>query len=324
LAAQASSRSLNIHDVDEDRADEALAPDDSSRLTIDSPSITSASRPPAPLNRVNTHGNVHVYEYETERPEEAEVDDNEEEEELRSHQLTTLSPSSNGGVSLDDDLASPSPSDDMTPLREIEEPPSLFSKVLDVVTAPLNFLFDHTCVSCEWDNPHKAQWYPLTFAVSFVWVSIFSFLISVIVGRFVERSGVSQSFFGLVLVALGAEIPDTIQSVTVASRGYGSMAVANSCGSQITNILVGLGLPWFFADLNADSTGGEYVKVSDHANLQVAAFFQFGNISLFVAMLLLAAVVQNTPKAQLTRKKGYIFLASYLVCMGGYAIYIFA
>ena len=50
-----------------------------------------------------------------------------------------------------------------------------------------------------------------------------------------------MAFFGLAVVAIGAEIPDTIQSVTVAKKGYGSMAVSNGLGSQICNICVGLG-----------------------------------------------------------------------------------
>ena len=56
------------------------------------------------------------------------------------------------------------------------------------------------------------------------------------------------SFFGLITIAIGAEIPDTIQSVTMAKRGYGSMAVSNALGSQIINILIGLGLPWLLVD----------------------------------------------------------------------------
>jgi Ca2+/Na+ antiporter len=50
-----------------------------------------------------------------------------------------------------------------------------------------------------------------------------------------------MAFFGLAVVAIGAEIPDCIQSVTVAKKGYGSMAVSNGLGSQICNICVGLG-----------------------------------------------------------------------------------
>ena len=38
-----------------------------------------------------------------------------------------------------------------------------------------------------------------------------------------------------------------LSSVAVAKRGYGSMAVSNSTGSQIINILIGLGMPWAIA-----------------------------------------------------------------------------
>ena len=97
--------------------------------------------------------------------------------------------------------------------------------------------------------------YPLTFAVAFVWVSFFSFTISAVAGRWNSLSGLPLSLFGIVLVAVGAEIPDTISSLAVARRGYGSMAISNSCGSQITNILFGLGLPWTMANVIGKSRG---------------------------------------------------------------------
>ena len=97
--------------------------------------------------------------------------------------------------------------------------------------------------------------YPLTFAVAFVWVSFFSFTISAVAGRWNALSGLPLSLFGIVLVAVGAEIPDTISSLAVARRGYGSMAISNSCGSQITNILFGLGLPWTMANVIGKGRG---------------------------------------------------------------------
>ena len=78
-------------------------------------------------------------------------------------------------------------------------------------------------------------------------VAFFSFIISTVVERWVHL-GISQGsalggeWYGLVLISIGAEIPDAIQSVTVARRGYGSMAVSNAIGSQIINILIGLGI----------------------------------------------------------------------------------
>ena len=63
-------------------------------------------------------------------------------------------------------------------------------------------------------------------------MSLFSFLLSSIVERWVALSGLPMVFFGLILVSLGAEIPDTIESVTVARKGYGSMAVSNCQGKE--------------------------------------------------------------------------------------------
>ena len=71
------------------------------------------------------------------------------------------------------------------------------------------------------------------------------------------------------VVAIGAEIPDTIQSVAVARRGYGSMAVSNSCGSQIINILVGLGLPWFITN-----SAGSAIEIRGHHDLELMSLMQ--------------------------------------------------
>ena len=73
----------------------------------------------------------------------------------------------------------------------------------------------------------------------------------------------------MAIVAVGAEIPDTIQSVTVAKRGYGAMAVSNCLGSQICNICLGLGLPWTISNLL-----GKKVAIHKEQKLQRTAFFQ--------------------------------------------------
>ena len=59
------------------------------------------------------------------------------------------------------------------------------------------------------------------------------------------------------------------------------MAVSNSCGSQIINILIGLGLPWTLSCL-----GGRDIKVGDHEQIQVMAYFQGANVLVFVSMIL--------------------------------------
>ena len=47
------------------------------------------------------------------------------------------------------------------------------------------------------------------------------------------------------------------------------MAVSNSCGSQILNILVGLGLPWFITN-----AAGSPIEIKGHGDLQLMSLLQ--------------------------------------------------
>ena len=49
----------------------------------------------------------------------------------------------------------------------------------------------------------------------------------------------------LTLLAAGTSIPDALASVFVSRDGYGDMAVSNSIGSNVFDIFICLGLPWF-------------------------------------------------------------------------------
>merc|ERR1719162_2148190 len=55
---------------------------------------------------------------------------------------------------------------------------------------------------------------------------------------------IPQLAMALVFLAAGTSIPDALGSIAVAKQGEGDMAVANALGSNIFDILVGLGLPW--------------------------------------------------------------------------------
>lgn len=199
-----------------------------------------------------------------------------------------------------------------------EPPPGCFGRFIQTISRPLTFMFEWTCINCDEGTKYE-KYYPLTFVVSFLWVAWFSMIISACVERWTNFTPewAKGSFFGLLTIAVGAEIPDTIQSVTMAKRGYGSMAVSNALGSQIINILIGLGLPWFFANLaNPDAN----LLVTDHANLQFAAFFQFGAVGLNFVLLLGFAVMHKANKALLTPQKGKFFLFAYVVVVGSYVI----
>lgn len=57
-----------------------------------------------------------------------------------------------------------------------------------------------------------------------------------------ESFGLSQSFIGLTIVALGTSLPEYVTSVVAARKGENDMAIGNVIGSNIFNILLILGV----------------------------------------------------------------------------------
>jgi K+-dependent Na+/Ca+ exchanger-like protein len=65
--------------------------------------------------------------------------------------------------------------------------------------------------------------------------------------RFGNVVGIPSLFMGLVFLAAGTSIPDAFASLAAARKGEGDMAVSNALGSNIFDILMGLGLPWLIS-----------------------------------------------------------------------------
>merc|ERR1719471_598273 len=155
----------------------------------------------------------------------------------------------------------------------------------------------------------------ITLLVAFSWVAIFSFFVSSLVERWAVVTHVPMSFFGLLLVSVAAQIPDTLESLAVAKKGYGSMAVSNCLGTQTINIGIGLGLPW----LITASTGA--VTTLDK-ELLVPCWFMLGLIVATLILYMTDVVIFNRPKVLLSKQKSWVLVFMYFVCIGGYAIYL--
>lgn len=190
-------------------------------------------------------------------------------------------------------------------------------RFVERIAAPLDYLFALTCPECAHDGP-GARWYPLTFLTSFLWISFFSMVVSAIVSHWGELSGVPPTFLGLAVIAIGAEVPDCIQSVTVAKRGYGSMAVSNSFGSQIINILIGLGMPWAISN-----AAGMPIHIGDVWHIRLMGGLQACNVVALFSVLLGIALTSCESKAVLTRTKGGVLLLMYITGVGVYSSFIF-
>lgn len=99
------------------------------------------------------------------------------------------------------------------------------------------------------------------------------------VGCYLE---VSAIFMGLVVLAIGTSVPDALGSMIAARGGEANMAIANAVGSNVFDILIGLGIPWVFRGL----IKGEPMPVDrDGIALNVVILFCTGLLFLFVLAL---------------------------------------
>ncbi len=188
------------------------------------------------------------------------------------------------------------------------------------ITYPLMFAMKYTCPECEHQDDLKRTppRYPITVISSFAWVSVFSFLVSTIIDRWSTISGISPIILGMSIVALGGEIPDTMQSVVFAKKGYGSLAVANALGSKVVNIGVGLGLPWTIAA----ASGRDIVfSKTTREDLRAAVLIHLGGVVVFLAITVGYAYATKAHKAGLFKLKGLVLLATYVALVSGFIGY---
>jgi len=188
-------------------------------------------------------------------------------------------------------------------------------RIIHLAAVPLEFAFEWTCPDCEIGAKYE-KLYLVTFGAAFLWVTIFSFVLSSVIERWVNISGVPMTFFGLLLVSLGAEIPDTIESVTVAKRGYGSMAVSNCQGTQVINICLGLGLPWLIV-----VSTGQQIRL-ETGGLLPPAFIQCVVLCFNVFVLLGVTMISGRDKAILNKRVAMYLVSAYVCAIMTFAIYL--
>jgi K+-dependent Na+/Ca+ exchanger-like protein len=140
--------------------------------------------------------------------------------------------------------------------------------------------------------------YIRAFLVSIAFVAIISYALAESAVAFAESIGVPAVVVALTVLAAGTSVPDMFASIAVARQGRGDMAIANAVGSNIFDILVGLGLPWILAM----AIHSDVVKI-DTSGLMTSAFLLFGTVVLLFVFLL--------TKLKLSRWEGWALLAIY-------------
>ena len=64
-----------------------------------------------------------------------------------------------------------------------------------------------------------------------------------------DTFSIPDTVAGLTILAAGSSVPEIVSGIIVTRKGKGEMAISNSIGSNVFDILMCLALPWFISNL---------------------------------------------------------------------------
>ena len=170
------------------------------------------------------------------------------------------------------------------------------------IALPISAAMACTIPNCAEEETKK--YYILTFTMSIAWIGLLSYFMVEWASKLGCLFGIHPAIMGCTILAAGTSVPDAIGSLIVAREGQGDMAVSNAIGSNVFDILLGLGIPWLLNGL----IYGVDLSV-DASNLLVLSW-------ILVATLVIVYITTVLSGFKLTKCVGVIFFSLYFVFVG--------
>ncbi|XP_033047434.1 sodium/potassium/calcium exchanger 4 isoform X5 [Trachypithecus francoisi] len=186
-------------------------------------------------------------------------------------------------------------------LSPFSMPEARGDKVKWVFTWPLIFLLCVTIPNCS--KPRWEKFFMVTFITATLWIAVFSYIMVWLVTIIGYTLGIPDVIMGITFLAAGTSVPDCMASLIVARQGLGDMAVSNTIGSNVFDILVGLGVPWGLQTMVVNY--GSTVKINSRG-LVYSVVLLLGSVALTVLGI-------HLNKWQLDRKLGVYVLVLYAI-----------
>ncbi|MEA2041277.1 MAG: calcium/sodium antiporter [Bacteroidota bacterium] len=162
------------------------------------------------------------------------------------------------------------PNEEIT-VREEDSPSNFY--LITTMQRPVDFVIDKLF-------PPK-KYYFLIFGISILIIAGLSWVLVESAVQIAEILDISEAVIGVTILAAGTSVPDLLSSIIVSKQGRGGMAVSNAVGSNIFDILIGLGLPFLIIILL--SGGTLFLEVS---GLMHSVEFLLGSVFIvFIAFL---------------------------------------
>ncbi|XP_068245111.1 probable sodium/potassium/calcium exchanger CG1090 isoform X2 [Palaemon carinicauda] len=171
------------------------------------------------------------------------------------------------------------------------------------ITLPLVAFHHFTTPDCRTERFRR--WFLLTFILSMIWIAMYSYIMVWMITIIGFTLGIPDTVMGLTLIAVGVSVPDALSSLCVAKQGFGDMAVSNAIGSNVFDILLCLGLPWFLK--TAVVYPGTTVPVESRG-------LTYSTVSLFATVVFLIGST-HLNGWKLDKKLGVVLMVWYLIFM---------
>ncbi|XP_041927700.1 sodium/potassium/calcium exchanger 4a isoform X3 [Alosa sapidissima] len=156
-------------------------------------------------------------------------------------------------------------------------PGGAMNKVKWLISWPILLLLYFTIPNSA--KPRWERFFMLSFCLSTVWIAVFSYFMVWMVSLIGYTLGIPDVIMGITFLAAGTSVPDCIASLIVARQGLGDMAVSNTIGSNVFDILVGLGVPWAIQTTAVDY--GSAVQINSRG-LVYSVVLLLGSVALTV------------------------------------------
>uniref|UniRef100_A0AAQ5XSS4 Sodium/calcium exchanger membrane region domain-containing protein n=1 Tax=Amphiprion ocellaris TaxID=80972 RepID=A0AAQ5XSS4_AMPOC len=202
------------------------------------------------------------------------------------------------------------------PFVPFQCPAGVVNKLKWLLAWPLCLLLYFTVPNCN--SPRWENCFMLSFACSTLWIAAFSYIMVWMVTVIGFTLGIPDVIMGITFLAAGTSVPDCMASLIVARQGMGDMAVSNSIGSNVFDILVGLGLPWALKTLAINY--GSDIKLNSKGLIF--------SVVLLLASVFMTVLGVHLNKWTLDRRLGLMCLLLYTVflcfsCLIEYNIFTF-
>ena len=147
--------------------------------------------------------------------------------------------------------------------------------------------------------PDSKRYY-LVFFFSILIIAALSWVLVELAVIISEDLRIPEAIIALTVLAIGTSIPDLFSSLMVARQGRGEMAVSNAIGSNIFDILVGLGLPFLIVMV---ISGG---IIDAGGDLMSSTVILSGSVILLILILV-------TQRWRIGKFAGIVLLATYVL-----------